>query len=1494
MKNLHLQAEVRRRIDASVLPSYFDSNETSFIALVEEDDNHRTVLLTNKGTVLCVSKSSAVEEDTTLALDHPSSYSSKTSSSNLIWHTNLNRCLDLAPENDPVEQSSLSAVSDWFSVTRLPSFLCCLSHQGAIVTVDPITGEAELVGEFANGIQAGCWSPDGQILVLVTNVEDDDDHVAGAPSKRSVLLTMNTQWEVLAEVNLDPEGAWIVPDTPVAVCFRPDSASSSQFLLAVSSVDVTSPTNQEGNLRKLRIFRGGSSTEHGLELHAMGRIEDGSGKLVPNFTADPKLPSALLAWAGADCSHVIASVVRKGKTTLQIAFLEPNGLRHREFNLRGLSPNATVLGLDFNNESDLLAVSLRDVDSDGNELDFVQLWHRSNYHWYLKREWRYQERIVKAAFSLHHAYSIHVLFTTHWRVYDVRWDASTVRTTSTTCTALVVDGCFLQSTFLHQAIIPPPMFAASLELPQPVCEVALSREDETSSLIGVAQLADASLAVLGCGDDGGDGEHKADGHAIHLQALAKWRADEKYPVDPITLREYVIVGNTSECVRLIAVASSDWDREDEIVVEISLILRKGNDGLLQTEIAVTNQFSVDGKVMNISPWSDSKYGALVQLENGQLREYAWDGINSTQMCNLLPSEAESLLEPCPWIEALCNVSKYDDNDDSAHTKRTRLVIGMSARGRLYCHDLLLADSVSSFSLSTQNECLCYVSAGSRCHVRFLSISQLHNFDPLMGSDENELLRGYEPRNVERGARLVALVPTQPQAVLQMPRGNLELVYPRALVIRSSVMLVSSGKYREAFEMMRRQKVDLNLIVDLDPKKFLREESGSVETFLDQVENMDHLNLFISSLQNTDCTQTRCPIPTWFRPQTEVTTDDAPFDFTDKVNRTCQALRAIMMNAEKAGQTPAGRAVTDGHFLLPILSTFAKEEPPKLEEALELVKTNAVSKHAVSSNKPPLFSDAAQKSIQYLAFLAEYELLFETALGMYDFDLARAVARHSQMDPKVYLPLLKRYKSLPQYYAKYEVDLRLKRYESALRNLHKSGCNESIEQNPAEQVELQPGFNSFERCLKLIEEHHLYRTALDLFHKDEEQTRIMLSLGHYFMEQKQASAALSIFAAVQPLDFARAKAAARACREWRTLFSLLSRDSSDSMEAKETKKLLLAREVADELAADARGHFDRRLKLADAARVLLDYGDDLAGAVDMLLSAEMWSEGHRLALMAETSAAPQTTVRLPHGQELAQKCIDSAISYAETAIMDLEERGETFCSANIRYAEVLKMRKQAIASGEEQLDEAPENDDNASLFSAASNASDLSYASYTSTGSTSTVSSVISVKSTTSFSLSGADVDNLHKSKFNTLGRDRRKEKRNSKKKGGKGRTKALPGSAKELQGLVQTLRSSCVDDNYRDSISDTITYLMRNGKISVARQLYDAFQSARSIIAQSQSFRQEQVDRETLAAESQARREGRSSQSPIVLTVEKEVDELRWSTLPESLHQLFDFLPTSL
>lgn len=100
------------------------------------------------------------------------------------------------------------------------------------------------------------------------------------------------------------------------------------------------------------------------------------------------------------------------------------------------------------------------------------------------------------------------------------------------------------------------------------------------------------------------------------------------------------------------------------------------------------------------------------------------------------------------------------------------------------------------------------------------------------------------RSIERGARLVTATPTNMNLVLQMPRGNLETISPRAMVVAGIRQLVDEKNYGRAFAFCRTQRVDMNILYDHQPSQFL----SNVGLFLDQLKDISYIDLFLSSLR----------------------------------------------------------------------------------------------------------------------------------------------------------------------------------------------------------------------------------------------------------------------------------------------------------------------------------------------------------------------------------------------------------------------------------------------------------------------------------------------------------------------------------------------------------------------------------------------------------------------------------------------------------------------
>lgn len=73
---------------------------------------------------------------------------------------------------------------------------------------------------------------------------------------------------------------------------------------------------------------------------------------------------------------------------------------------------------------------------------------------------------------------------------------------------------------------------------------------------------------------------------------------------------------------------------------------------------------------------------------------------------------------------------------------------------------------------------------------------------------------FNVRAVERGAKLVTS--SGSRVVLQMPRGNLEGINPRIMLLKEVFQLIKDAEYGKSFRLLRQHKLDINLIYDIDP------------------------------------------------------------------------------------------------------------------------------------------------------------------------------------------------------------------------------------------------------------------------------------------------------------------------------------------------------------------------------------------------------------------------------------------------------------------------------------------------------------------------------------------------------------------------------------------------------------------------------------------------------------------------------------------------------
>ena len=100
------------------------------------------------------------------------------------------------------------------------------------------------------------------------------------------------------------------------------------------------------------------------------------------------------------------------------------------------------------------------------------------------------------------------------------------------------------------------------------------------------------------------------------------------------------------------------------------------------------------------------------------------------------------------------------------------------------------------------------------------------------------------RSIERAARLVTVIPSIFALVLQMPRGNLETIYPRVLVLAGIRRHINDRKYKKAFLSCRNHRIDMNILHDYNPGNFL----ANMKLFVQQVQKVEYIDLFLSQLR----------------------------------------------------------------------------------------------------------------------------------------------------------------------------------------------------------------------------------------------------------------------------------------------------------------------------------------------------------------------------------------------------------------------------------------------------------------------------------------------------------------------------------------------------------------------------------------------------------------------------------------------------------------------
>ncbi|XP_034996299.1 elongator complex protein 1 isoform X1 [Zootoca vivipara] len=1010
-------------------------------------------------------------------------------------------------------------------------FVCVATATGDVILCNLNTNQLECVGSVDSGLTVMSWSPDQELVLLATG--------------QQTLILMTRDFEPITESQIHQddfgEGKFIT----VGWGKKETQFHGSEGKKAARTKPVEVLPALPWDDRRPRITWRGDGQYFAVSAvcpeTGARKVRVWSRELVLQTTSEP-VPGLEQALAWKPSGSLIASTQDKANKH-DVVFFEKNGLLHGELTLPFQKGQVKVNELLWNSDSMILAVWLEELkmEDTAQPKTYVQLWTTGNYHWYLKQSLHFDssegsQSIVSLAWDQEMPYRLHILCQ-QWLYlcYDWQWctDRSSGEGASDLASVAVIDGDKVLLTAFRHAVAPPPLCTYQLQLPCSVNQVAFLMEPSRSGDLAVLDASNRISIYRADGQADADSTVKTGAVGGSRCKVAFPRLEKSYRFDLGDNRD----GKNPLWLRLVTWLQDDLflaASQGYLPAHTSIHHLNLSSSAEEGSIDISSPVTVDGDVISLCCNLKTKAVAL-QLSDGQIMKYLW-GAETPVVTPWLNSSGLAVQFPSPCMQTALAVVGGEET-----------IFGLTDRCRFFINDVEVASNVTSFAI--HDEFLLLTTHAHTCQCLSLRNTTLKALQSGLGN--TSVPNSETLRKVERGSRIVTIVPQDTKLILQMPRGNLETVHHRALVLAQVRKWLDCLQFKEAFECMRKLRINLNLIYDHNPKVFLE----NVETFIKQIDSVSFINLFLTELKEEDYTKTMYP------PLEPTSVCELHDSDRKKVNLICDAMRTAMEN------------ISTTKYCLSILTSHVKKSPPELETALQRIRKLREQTSITAG------SVSAEEALKYLLYLVDVNELYDHSLGTYDFDLVIMVAEKSQKDPKEYLPFLNKLKKMENNYQRYSIDKYLKRYSKALHHLSKCGPEH------------------FPEFLNLVVDQNLFNEALKLYLPDtQEYKTVSYAYGEHLIQKHLPEQAGLIF--FRCGAFERALDAFLISGNWQ-----LALTAAGELCYTEDKLANLARSMA--------GKFVEKRKYADAAILLEQYAKDYEEAILLLLEGNTWDEALRL-------------------------------------------------------------------------------------------------------------------------------------------------------------------------------------------------------------------------------------------------------------------------------------------
>ncbi|KAG2547528.1 elongator complex protein 1-like [Panicum virgatum] len=1007
------------------------------------------------------------------------------------------------------------------------------SSAGCLLLYNVEEKTTEVVGRLEGGVNTIVSSPDGALLSVTTGLGQ--------------LLVITLDWEVLFEASLDPQDATIgdIDSTGCQIRSSISWRGDGKYFATLGALDgAYGPT-------KLTIW------------------ERESGKV--HSSSDAKtFMGALLDWMPSGAKVATAHDRRtEGKCPL-IVFYEKNGLERSYFSIDEPA-EVSIHALKWNCNSEILAALVS-----SEQHDVIKIWSCRNNHWYLKHELRYtKEERVK--FFWDPTKPMHLICWTRGGQVIIHRFAWTTAV-SETSVALVIDGSHVLVTPLNLGLMPPPMSLFHLAFPCAVNEVSFVPGNSKAHL--AAYLSNGTLCVVEL--PAPDTWEELEGNRISVDpCCSDFTLDNCMHLAWIDTHTLIGICCYSERCFSTPIGSSETSnllhKHDPLFSINEIELVRSDDSVPGSVISSgwqargSKKVPLQSSVIGVSPNPAKEGSAFIQISGGRIVEYC-SSLNLLKLSAQF-NEVDSdhrFPAACPWMTAvLCHENGMVQP----------FLFGLDDNSNLYMGKRLLSNNCSSFTFyssayGTTERVMSHLLVTTKKDLLFIvDVNEIFLKDNVVTVDSHVSShpRGKQSKeNItvwEKGAKLIGVLHGDEAAVImQTARGNLECTYPRKLVLVSIVQALAQRRFKNAMDMVRRHRIDFNIIVDYCGCDVFIKLAAD---FVKQVNNLSHITEFVCSMKNSNSSSKLY--------EAYISFPDHSADLM--VDTECNKVTSVLMAVGKALEEQMEESSSRE---LCVLTTLARSEPPLLEEALNRIKAiRELELLGVDDARRKLYP-SAEESLKHLLWLTDTEAVFGAALGLYDLNLAAIVALNSQKDPKEFLPFLKNLECLPPAVMRYTIDLRLGRYESALRNI------------------VSAGNEYHEDCMKLLNDNpQLFPLGLQLFNESDKRNEILEAWGDHLSEEKCFGDAALIYQCCS--SYQKSLKAYRACGDWKGVFTV-----AGLLELQKEEITQLAHELCEE--------FQALGKPGDAARVALEYCSDAERGVSYYIMAREWEEALRVAYM----------------------------------------------------------------------------------------------------------------------------------------------------------------------------------------------------------------------------------------------------------------------------------------